>query len=70
MSIRYRPHKQVHTNCRIWGTQAVGINVFGNLSAETKARLGILPVVGESDIKDDDVTLFMADVESAGYTRS
>lgn len=47
-----------------WGTQAVGINLFTNLSPETKARLGFFQLWENVISKDDDVTLFMADIES------
>ncbi len=47
-----------------WGTQAVGINLFANLSPETKGRLGYFQLWENVISKDDDVALFMADIES------
>ncbi len=47
-----------------WGTQAVGINLFTNLSPETKARLGFFQLWENLISKDDDVALWMFDVES------
>jgi hypothetical protein len=47
-----------------WGTQAVGINSFFNLNPTTKARFGMFQLWENEIRKDDDVVLWMFDVES------
>jgi hypothetical protein len=47
-----------------WGTQAVGINSFFNLSPVTKARAGFFQLWENEISKNDDVTLWMMDLES------
>jgi hypothetical protein len=46
-----------------WGTQAVGVGVFGQVTPATRARLGVYQLWENLIIADDDVTLVMADVE-------
>ncbi|MBI2416677.1 MAG: hypothetical protein HYV28_02020 [Ignavibacteriales bacterium] len=47
-----------------WGTQAVGVSVFGNVSPTVKGRIGYFQL-WENEIRgDDDVALWMADIES------
>lgn len=45
-----------------WGTQAVGINSYINLTPATRARLGFFQLWENLTIEDDDVVLTMADV--------
>lgn len=47
-----------------WGTQAVGINAFGKLNAVTSARLGFFQLWENEIRSDDDVYLWMFDIES------
>jgi hypothetical protein len=47
-----------------WGTQAVGINSFFNLSPVTKGRAGFFQLWENEISKNDDVTLWMLDVNS------
>ncbi len=47
-----------------WGTQAVGINVFADLTPVTKGRLGYFQLWENEISKNDDVSLWMLDVES------
>lgn len=47
-----------------WGTQAVGINSFFNLNPTTKVRLGMFQLWENEIRKDDDVVLWMFDLES------
>lgn len=47
-----------------WGTQAVGINVFGDLTPTFKGRAGYFQLWENEISKNDDVSLWMLDVES------
>ncbi len=47
-----------------WGTQAVGISLFGNLNETTQGRFGYFQLYENIIQEDDDVTLWMLDVES------
>jgi hypothetical protein len=47
-----------------FGTQAVGINVFGNLTKTTMFRAGYFQLYENIIEKDDDVSLWMFDIES------
>lgn len=47
-----------------WGTQAVGINSFFNINPTTKARIGMFQLWENEIRKDDDVVLWMFDLES------
>ena len=47
-----------------WGTQAVGVNLFAHLSPTTKSRLGVFQLWENTISGDDDVVLYMADIES------
>ncbi len=47
-----------------WGTQAVGINSFININPATKARLGMFQLWENEIRSDDDVVLWMIDIES------
>lgn len=47
-----------------WGTQAVGINSFFSLNPTTKARVGMFQLWENEIRKDDDVVLWMFDLES------
>lgn len=47
-----------------WGTQAVGVNVFADISPVTKGRAGYFQLWENEISKNDDVTLWMLDVES------
>lgn len=46
-----------------WGTQAVGLNFFWDVTPYSKFRLGFYELWENTIAKDDDVTLFMADYE-------
>jgi len=47
-----------------WGTQAVGISLFGNLNETTQARFGYFQLYENIIQENDDVALWMLDVES------
>lgn len=47
-----------------WGTQAVGVSLFANLSPVTKGRIGYFQLWENEIRRDDDVALWMLDVES------
>jgi hypothetical protein len=47
-----------------WGTQAVGINAFADITPVTKGRLGYFQLWENEISKNDDVSLWMLDVES------
>ncbi len=47
-----------------WGTQAVGINLFADITPVTKGRLGYFQLWENEISKNDDVSLWMLDVES------
>lgn len=47
-----------------WGTQAVGISLFANLSPVSKARLGYFQLWENEVRKNDDVSLWMLDYEA------
>lgn len=47
-----------------WGTQAVGISAFADLSPVTKGRIGYFQLWENEISKDDDVSLWMVDVDS------
>jgi hypothetical protein len=47
-----------------WGTQGVGANFFTNLSKTTQARLGYFQLYENQIQENDDVALWMLDVES------
>ncbi|MFA6026475.1 MAG: hypothetical protein WC727_08560, partial [Ignavibacteriaceae bacterium] len=47
-----------------WGTQAVGISVFGNLNETTQARFGYFQLYENIIQENDDVALWMFDIES------
>jgi len=47
-----------------WGTQAVGISVFGNINETTQARFGYFQLYENIIQENDDVALWMLDVES------
>ncbi|MDP3829749.1 MAG: hypothetical protein Q8Q47_00675, partial [Ignavibacteriaceae bacterium] len=47
-----------------WGTQGVGISLFGNINETTTARLGYFQLYENIIQENDDVTLWMLDVES------
>jgi hypothetical protein len=47
-----------------WGTQAVGINAFANLTPITKGRIGFFQLWENEISKNDDVVLWMMDLES------
>jgi hypothetical protein len=46
-----------------WGTQAVGVSAFANVTPATKARLGVFQLWENLVASDDDVILGMLDVE-------
>ena len=46
-----------------WGTQAVGVSAFANVTPATRARLGVFQLWENQISRDDDVILAMADVE-------
>lgn len=46
-----------------WGTQGVGVSVFAQPTAATRARLGVFQLWENLILADDDVTLVMLDVE-------
>ena len=47
-----------------WGTQAVGVSLYAGLSPTVKSRLGIFQLWENTISGDDDVILYMADIES------
>lgn len=47
-----------------WGTQGVGASVYANLSKTTQARFGYFQLYENLIQENDDVTLWMADIES------
>lgn len=47
-----------------WGTQAVGINVFGNLNKTSQGRFGYFQLFENVIEQNDDVSLWMLDYES------
>ncbi|MCE1189246.1 MAG: hypothetical protein LWX56_08890 [Ignavibacteria bacterium] len=47
-----------------FGTQATGVSVFGNLTPSTKGRFGYFQLWENEIRSNDDVTMWMADVES------
>lgn len=47
-----------------WGTQGVGVSMFTNLTPTTQARLGYFQLYENVIQEDDDVSLWMFDVES------
>jgi hypothetical protein len=47
-----------------WGTQGVGISLFGNINETTTARLGYFQLYENIIQENDDVALWMLDVES------
>jgi hypothetical protein len=47
-----------------WGTQAVGISVFGNLNPTTIGRAGVFQLYENNIIENDDVVLWMLDLET------
>ncbi len=47
-----------------WGTQGVGISLFGNINKTTQGRFGYYQLYENIIQIDDDVSLWMADVES------
>ncbi|MBK7630957.1 MAG: hypothetical protein IPJ23_09725 [Ignavibacteriales bacterium] len=54
------------SGCKLsfWGTQAVGASLFYDLSPVTKSRFSYFQLWENEISKDDDVTLWMFDVES------
>jgi hypothetical protein len=47
-----------------WGTNALGINLFGEIRPGVRGRLGAYQLWENQIARDDDVVLFMADVDS------
>ena len=52
-----------------WGTQAVGISAFANVTPATRARVGVFQLWENLVAGDDDVILGMVDVEHLARAR-